>query len=69
VIASALSFIGLGAQPPTPEWGVLIYEGRNTLMYEWWCAVLPGLLVALAALGFVLAGDGLRDRLDARGDH
>lgn len=68
VSASALSFIGLGAQPPTPEWGALIFEGRNTIMYEWWCAVLPGLAVALSALGFVLLGDGLRDRLDPRGE-
>jgi peptide/nickel transport system permease protein len=66
VAASALSFIGLGAQPPTPEWGVLIYEGRNTLMFEWWCSVLPGLMVFIAALGFVMAGDGLRDWLDPR---
>ncbi len=66
VTASALSFIGLGAQPPTPEWGVLIFEGRNTLMYEWWCAVLPGLVVSLSALGFILTGDGLRDWLDPR---
>jgi peptide/nickel transport system permease protein len=68
VAASALSFIGLGAQPPTPEWGALIFEGRNTIMYEWWCAVLPGLAVALSALGFVLLGDGLRDVLDPRGE-
>ena len=66
VAASALSFVGLGAQPPTPEWGAMIYEGRNTIMYEWWCAVLPGVAVATAALGFVLIGDGLRDLLDPR---
>lgn len=66
VTASALSFIGLGAQPPTPEWGLLIFEGRNTLMYEWWCALLPGLAVALASLGFILTGDGLREWLDPR---
>lgn len=68
VAASALSFIGLGAQPPTPEWGALIFEGRNTIMYEWWAAMLPGLAVVVSALGFVLLGDGLRDRLDPRGD-
>lgn len=67
VVASALSFIGLGAQPPTPEWGALIFEGRNTIMYEWWAAVLPGVAVAVSALGFVLLGDGLRDVLDPRG--
>lgn len=68
VAASALSFIGLGAQPPTPEWGALIFEGRNTIMYEWWCAVLPGAVVALAALGFILIGDALRDHFDPRGE-
>lgn len=66
VMASALSFVGLGAQPPTAEWGAMIYDGRNTIMYEWWCAVLPGLAVAVAALGFILLGDGLRDWSDPR---
>lgn len=64
--ASALSFIGLGAQPPLAEWGALIYEGRNNIMYEWWCSVPPGLAILLAATGFVLFGDGLRDWLDPR---
>jgi peptide/nickel transport system permease protein len=66
VMASALSFVGLGAQPPTAEWGAMIFDGRTTIMYEWWCAVLPGLAVALSALGFILLGDGLRDWLDPR---
>jgi peptide/nickel transport system permease protein len=68
VAASAFSFIGLGAQPPTPEWGALIFDGRNTIMYEWWCAVVPGAVVMLAALGFILAGDALRDWLDPRSE-
>jgi peptide/nickel transport system permease protein len=67
VTASALSFIGLGAQPPQPEWGALIYEGRNNILYEWWCSVLPGVLVSVAALGFILVGDGLRDFFDPQG--
>lgn len=67
VSASALSFVGLGAQPPTAEWGALIYDGRNTLLYEWWCAVLPGVAIAAAALGFVLLGDGLRRHFDPTG--
>jgi len=67
VAASAFSFLGLGAQPPQAEWGSLIYEGRNNIMYEWWCAILPGLLVSSAALGFILVGDGLRDLLDPKG--
>jgi len=66
MVASALSFIGLGAQPPTAEWGALIYEGRNTIMYEWWCAIPAGLAIALSATGFILVGDGLRDWLDPR---
>jgi len=66
--ASALSFIGLGAQPPTAEWGALIYEGRNTLMFEWWCAIPPGITIAISATGFILLGDGLRDALDPRSE-
>jgi peptide/nickel transport system permease protein len=66
--ASALSFVGLGAQPPQAEWGALIYEGRNSIMFEWWCAVLPGVVVVTAALGFTLIGDGLRDKFDPRGE-
>lgn len=66
MIASALSFIGLGAQPPTAEWGAIIYEGRNTIMYEWWCAIPAGVAIAISATGFVLLGDGLRDRFDPR---
>jgi peptide/nickel transport system permease protein len=66
VMASALSFVGLGAQPPTAEWGAMIFEGRNVIIYEWWCAVLPGVAVAVSALGFILLGDGLRDWLDPR---
>jgi peptide/nickel transport system permease protein len=68
VAASALSFIGLGAQPPTPEWGAEIYDGRNTIMYEWWCAILPGCAVMTAALGFIISGDALRDWLDPRSE-
>jgi peptide/nickel transport system permease protein len=65
--ASALSFVGLGAQPPMAEWGALIFEGSQTLLSEWWIAVFPGLAVGVAALGFNLLGDGLRDWLDPRG--
>ncbi|MDX2238706.1 MAG: ABC transporter permease [Hyphomonadaceae bacterium] len=66
--ASALSFVGLGAQPPMAEWGALIFDGSQTLLTEWWVAVFPGIAVALSALGFNLLGDGLRDWLDPRGD-
>ena len=64
--ASALSFVGLGAQPPMAEWGALIFDGSQVLLSEWWVAVFPGLAVAIAALGFNLLGDGLRDWLDPR---
>lgn len=62
--AGSLSFIGLGAQPPQAEWGALIYEGRNTIMYEWWCAVMPGIAISFTSAGFILLGDGLRNRFD-----
>jgi peptide/nickel transport system permease protein len=64
--ASALSFVGLGAQPPLAEWGALIFDGRDSLLTEWWIAVFPGIAVFLAALGFNLLGDGLRDWLDPK---
>jgi peptide/nickel transport system permease protein len=64
--ASALSFIGLGAQPPTAEWGALVSASRNYMLNEWWYAVFPGLAVALASFGFALLGDGLRDLLDPK---
>lgn len=65
--ASALSFVGLGAQPPTSEWGALMFEGSQSLLNEWWLAIFPGVAVAISALGFTLLGDGLRDWLDVRG--
>ncbi len=64
--AAALSFIGLGAQPLTPEWGVMLSSGRTYLRDEWWIATFPGLAIAIAVLGFNLLGDGLRDALDPR---
>jgi peptide/nickel transport system permease protein len=64
--ASALSFVGLGAQPPLAEWGALIFDGRNSIQTEWWLAVGPGLAVFVAALGFNFLGDGLRDWLDPK---
>jgi peptide/nickel transport system permease protein len=65
--AASLSFIGLGVQPPTPEWGVLIADGRGYIVTgEWWLTALPGLAIATSILGFNLLGDGLRDVLDPR---
>lgn len=64
--AAALSFLGLGAQPPTPEWGAMIADGRSMALRAWWVMTMPGLSILLAVLGFNLFGDGLRDVLDPR---
>lgn len=64
--AAALSFIGLGAQPPTPEWGAMINMGRHYLRDSWWYPTFPGLAIMITVLGFNLFGDGLRDILDPR---
>lgn len=63
---AGLSFIGFGAQPPTPEWGVMISEGRNYLATQWWLATFPAAAILLVVGGFNLLGDGLRDALDPR---
>jgi peptide/nickel transport system permease protein len=63
---AGLSFIGFGAQPPTPEWGVMISEGRNYLATQWWLATFPAVAILLVVAGFNLLGDGLRDLLDPR---
>ena len=62
--AASLGFIGLGAQPPYPEWGAMISYGRNYLPTWWWYSAFPGLAIYLTVLGFNLLGDGLRDLLD-----
>ncbi len=64
--AAGLSFVGLGAQLPTPEWGAMLSQGRNYLANQWWVATFPGLAIALTVLGVNLLGDGLRDVLDPR---
>jgi peptide/nickel transport system permease protein len=63
---SALSFLGLGLQPPQASWGNIIADGRDALRSAWWISTLPGIAIALAVIGFNLLGDGLRDRLDPR---
>jgi len=65
--AASLGFLGLGAQPPFPEWGAMISVGRNYLPDWWWYSFFPGLAIFLTVLGFNLLGDGLRDILDPRG--
>jgi ABC-type dipeptide/oligopeptide/nickel transport system permease subunit len=61
---SLLSFLGLGIQPPTPSWGVMLAEGRGYMLLQWWLAAFPGLAIFLSALGINLLGDALRDVLD-----
>jgi peptide/nickel transport system permease protein len=63
---SGLSFIGFGAQPPQPEWGVMISEGRNNITAQWWLTFFPAMAMLLVVTGFNLVGDGLRDILDPR---
>jgi peptide/nickel transport system permease protein len=64
--AAGLGFLGLGAQPPMPEWGLMISSGRKFLFDQWWVATMPGLAIFIVSLGFNLLGDGLRDVLDPR---
>ena len=65
--AAGLGFLGLGAQPPVPEWGAMTSTGRNYLIDAWWLAGIPGAAILLVSLAFNLLGDGLRDTLDPRG--
>jgi len=66
--AAALGFLGLGAQPPTPEWGAMISSGRRFMLDSRWIAVMPGLAILVTSLAFNLVGDSLRDILDPRHD-
>ncbi len=66
LIAAGLGFLGLGAQPPLPEWGLMISSGRRYLFEQWWVCTIPGLAIFIVSLGFNLLGDGLRDVLDPR---
>jgi peptide/nickel transport system permease protein len=66
LIAASLSFIGLGTQPPTPEWGAMVSVGRKFLMDQWWYATFPGLFILMTVIGFNIFGDALRDILDPR---
>ena len=64
--AAGLGFLGLGAQPPMPEWGAMIATGRDYIFDQWWVATVPGIAICVVALGFNLLGDGLRDVMDPR---
>ena len=66
LIAAGLGFLGLGAQPPSPEWGAMIAAGRGFMLDQWWVAAMPGIAIAAVSLAFNLLGDGLRDVLDPK---
>lgn len=63
---ASLGFLGLGAQPPTPEWGTMLNEGRVYLREAWWMSVFPGLAIMFTVISFTLLGDGLRDMMDPK---
>jgi peptide/nickel transport system permease protein len=66
MVTAGLSYIGLGAQPPSPEWGAMLNYGRSYLRTAWWMSIFPGLAVFIVVMGINLFGDGLRDALDPR---
>jgi peptide/nickel transport system permease protein len=63
---AGLSFIGLAAQPPTPEWGLMVAEGRQYILTQWWMSISPGLAILTLVLAYNLIGDGIRDVMDPR---
>lgn len=63
---TALSFLGLGAQPPTPDWGAMLNEAKDYVLIAPWCSIFPGVFITITALGFNLLGDALRDTLDPK---
>lgn len=66
--AAGLGFLGLGAQPPTPEWGAMVSAGRQVILDQWWVATIPGIAIFIVSLGFNLLGDGLRDVFDPKAE-
>lgn len=66
IVASGLSFLGLGAKPPTPEWGSMLSDGRQFLQSNWWVATFPGVAILITVIAVNLLGDGLRDALDPK---
>lgn len=66
--AAGLGFLGLGAQPPLPEWGAMISRGRSFILDQWWVATMPGFAIIIVSLGFCFLGDGLRDVLDPKSE-
>ncbi len=66
--AAGLGFLGMGAQPPMPEWGTMIATTRGFILDQWWVPTIPGIAILAASLAFNLLGDGLRDVLDPKQD-
>jgi ABC-type dipeptide/oligopeptide/nickel transport system permease subunit len=66
IIGSSLGFLGLGAQPPDPEWGTMVSEGRTYLRSRWWISTVPGATIGIAVIALNILGDALRDVLDPR---
>ena len=64
LVLASLSFLGLGVQPPTAEWGLMVADGQTFLLTAWWISTMPGLVIVLSGVGFSLIGDGLADRLE-----
>ena len=64
--AAALGFLGMGAQPPTPEWGTMLAEAREFILRAWWVVTFPGLAILITVLAINVMGDGLRDALDPK---
>ena len=63
---SALSFLGIGVQPPTPSWGNILTAGKDNIEIAWWLSLYPGLAILITVLGYNLLGEGIRDSLDPR---
>jgi peptide/nickel transport system permease protein len=69
ILGSTLSFLGLGIEPPTPEWGNMLQDGRSMIRHYWWVSFYPGLAIMLTVLSINLLGDGLRDAIDPKLRH
>jgi len=69
LLVSGLSFLGLGVQPPTPEWGAMVAEGRDFILDAWWISTLPGLVIVLTGFTMCLIGDGLSERFGKRNQY
>jgi peptide/nickel transport system permease protein len=67
LLGSSLGYLGLGAQPPESEWGVLIADGKNFMFTAWWMSICPGVSIVLTGLGFSLLGDSVADLLRPKG--